>query len=379
MEKKLEAPRYKIALVSDWYYPRIGGVEYAINALARYLVERGHHVHIITKKITGTCASEQDGKIDIIRIENKSFSEHLLTPKAFQTLKKQITQGGYDVVHAHGIDSPLALASLIISRRNNISSIITNHSQIGSDFLGLPKRLLLKYFLRYANATIAVSHAVLKETACLFSGPLYIVPNGVDNTSPNGTLVPHEVTGEKIVITTVARMVKRKGVSDFVQMAIHLLKTHKNLLFILVGDGPLKKKLEQVVSRQGGAQNFLFIGHASRATVLNILGQTSIFVSTSRQEAFGIAILEAFYKKVPVIARIGTGAAALIRHNETGFLANNIHELSKTVEQLIENDSLCKSVALSAYNELPRYRWEHITKTMESIYLELTHQHELQS
>jgi glycosyltransferase involved in cell wall biosynthesis len=378
MENIPTAPRLKIALVSDWYYPRVGGVEYAINALARHLIALGHEVHIITKKIKGTSAHEQLNNLLIIRLESNSISEHLITKKAYQSLQKELILGNYDIVHAHGIDSPMALTSLLISRRNNIKSVLTNHSQIGKDILKFPKTLILNVFLKYASAMIAVSDVVHQENKQLFNGPLYVIPNGIDNNSPNGELFLQPIKEGKIVITTTARMVKRKGVAEFVDMALELLKTNDNLLFILIGGGPLKNKLEQMVTKSGAAHHFLFAGQSSRATVLDILDRTDIFVSTSRQEAFGIAVLEAFYKKIPVIARQGTGAAELVDHQQTGFLAESTKDFITWVAELIKNPALRKSIATTAYNELPKYQWQTIAKSTESLYMELIHKNGLQ-
>ncbi|MGH8522483.1 MAG: glycosyltransferase family 4 protein, partial [Gammaproteobacteria bacterium] len=364
---------YKIALVSDWYYPRVGGIEYAIDALGRGLVALGHEVHIIARLYGRALAHEASNGLPIIRLEGFPLSEHLLSPRGYGSLRETLRAGEFDIIHSHGLDSPMAMVSLTIAAKLGIPGIITSHSLLGDS---LPQRALTagaKLFLRRAQAVIAVSSPVERQARAMFTGAVFRIPNGIDTHSPNGALQPIALPqGHGPVVATVARMNKRKGVLDLVTAAAMLVKKHSNILFLMIGDGPLRPRLEQGIEESGLGRHFLFTGGVSRATVLHLLGQSDVFVSPSPREAFGICVLEAFLKKVPVVARGNTGVADIISHERTGFLADDVAGIAHYIDTLIQDPELRSAVARRAHEELNKYQWNTVVRQVEQVYAHAT-------
>jgi 1,2-diacylglycerol 3-alpha-glucosyltransferase len=364
MVLRIQVDKYTIALVSDWYYPKAGGVEYSVDSLARNLQAFGHEVHIITKNNDGVPWKDS---LPVIRLKGKVIAERLILPAAYKDLYRILKAGSYDIIHAHGLDSPLAMVSLLLARIAGIRCLMTSHSLVGP--LRYPILMGARLFLRFADALIAVSSAVEQESKAVFKGRLYRIPNGLDLRSPNGAVqsIPID-TENRIVITTVSRMTRKKGVHDLITIALRLLKRYDNLLFLMIGEGPLRKKLESKVNELNLAQYFLFTGEVSRSTALDLLDKSDIFVLPSPREAFGIVILEAFLKKVPVVARNHSGVSDLITHGETGLLADDDEQMARYIEELIGRPELAASLSAAAYQELHRYRWQDIAKRVEEVY-----------
>jgi glycosyltransferase involved in cell wall biosynthesis len=364
MVLRIQVDKYTIALVSDWYYPKAGGVEYSVDSLARNLQAFGHEVHIITKNNGGVPWKDS---LPVIRLKGKVIAERLILPAAYKDLYRILKAGSYDIIHAHGLDSPLAMVSLLLARIAGIRCLMTSHSLVGP--LRYPILMGARLFLRFADALIAVSSAVEQESKAVFKGRLYRIPNGLDLQSPNGAVqsIPID-TENRIVITTVSRMTRKKGVHDLITIALRLLKRYDNLLFLMIGEGPLRKKLESKVNELNLAQYFLFTGEVSRSTALDLLDKSDIFVLPSPREAFGIVILEAFLKKVPVVARNHSGVSDLITHGETGLLADDDEQMARYIEELIGRPELAASLSAAACQELHRYRWQDIAKRVEEVY-----------
>jgi 1,2-diacylglycerol 3-alpha-glucosyltransferase len=364
MVLRIQVDKYTIALVSDWYYPKAGGVEYSVDSLARNLQAFGHEVHIITKNNDGVPWKDS---LPVIRLKGKVIAERLILPAAYKDLYRILKAGSYDIIHAHGLDSPLAMVSLLLARIAGIRCLMTSHSLVGP--LRYPILMGARLFLRFADALIAVSSAVEQESKAVFKGRLYRIPNGLDLRSPNGAVqsIPID-TENRIVITTVSRMTRKKGVHDLITIALRLLKRYDNLLFLMIGEGPLRKKLESKVNELNLAQYFLFTGEVSRSTALDLLDKSDIFVLPSPREAFGIVILEAFLKKVPVVARNHSGVSDLITHGETGLLADDDEQMARYIEELIGRPELAASLSAAACQELHRYRWQDIAKRVEEVY-----------
>ncbi|MGH8491220.1 MAG: glycosyltransferase family 4 protein, partial [Gammaproteobacteria bacterium] len=364
---------YKIALVSDWYYPRMGGIEYAIDALGRGLVALGHEVHIIARRFGRASAREASNGLPIIRLEGFPLSERLLSPRGYRSLRETLRAGDFDIIHGHGLDSPMAMVSLIIAAKLGIPSIITSHSLLGDSLLQRALAAGATIFLRPAQAIIAVSSPVERQARAMFRGAVFRIPNGIDTSSPNGALDPIALPqGNGPVIATVARMNKRKGVQDLITVAAMLVAKHPSLLFLMVGDGPLRLRLERGIQASGLGRHFLFTGGVSRATVLHLLGQSDVFVSPSPREAFGICVLEAFLKKVPVVARGNTGVADIISHEQTGFLADDVAGVAHYIDTLIQDPELRSAVARRAHEELDKYQWNTVARQVEQVYAHAT-------
>jgi glycosyltransferase involved in cell wall biosynthesis len=362
-------------MISDWYYPKLGGIEYAIDSLARNLSLRGHEVHIITRSHRNLQLFIPAEGLKVIRLKSKELTSRFLVPGAYKELYDILKNENYDIIHAHGLDSPLAIISLIFSRILRTPAIITNHSVAGKGPIRIPLHLAGKVFLKNTRAVIAVSSAVEKDTRIMSDKPLYLIHNGIDIPSPAIADDPFSLNMDgRIVITNVSRMTRKKGVLKIIEIASGLIEKHPDLLVIMVGDGPLKKKLEKKVEIQNMTRNFTFTGQVSKEAVFSILEKSDIFIMPSKDEAFGIAILEAFAKKVPVIAMNNSGVADIVTHEKTGFLAENVGDIRIYAEKLIVEPKLRNSLSMTAFDSLVNYKWTDIAKKTEGVYDQVLHE-----
>lgn len=359
--------KYRIAMVSDWYYPKVGGIEYSINALARALGTRGHEVHIITRKYHGVAECESLNGVYVRRVKGKPLCGRFLNPTAYRELYDMLKEGGYDIVHAHGMDSPLSMVSPLACRRLGIPVVVTHHSLVGRTPLRPIFLFIGGLLLKNVDAVIAVSSAVKRECRLMTRARVYVIPNGVEVDLCDSREPPFNRDG-KTVIATVARMTSHKKVEDMPDIAAMLLKKRKNLLFLMVGDGPLRERVEDKVRKLNISANFHFTGEIARRRVLNLLEHSDIFVLPSEGEAFGIAVLEAISKGVVVVARNDCGVSDIITHKKTGLLAEHKYEIASYVEELIEHPELRKRFSRAALRELCKYNWDDIAGKVEKVY-----------
>lgn len=362
--------KYKIALISDWYFPKVGGIEYSVHVLAKTLNLQGHEAHVITRSYPDIPEySIRDG-VPVIRIKSRPFpgQQRFLMPGAYKELYQLLKAGNYDIINSHGLDSPLGMAALIASRKLGIPSVVTNHSLVGDTPLRLYLYLAGKLLVGNADAVIAVSSAVEKDTKLMTKKPVYRIFNGMEYEKSNPKVpLPFDKKG-KLVIVTIARMTKKKGVQNLVELAPSLLKKHKNLIFLIIGNGPLKKNLEKRVEKFGLPENFCFTGEMPRKIVLEYLEQADIFALPSNNEAFGISILEAISKNVPVVAMNHSGVSDIIMHGINGYLANNLSEFASCLQDLIEKPDLRTEFARKASEGLSNYDWNKIYEQTYRVY-----------
>lgn len=357
-------------MISDWYFPKVGGIEYCMHSLAKTLIKEGHKVHIITRSYPGVPQYSIRDRVTIIRVKSSPLpgQQRFLAPEAYKELYALLKSGNYDLIHSHGLDSPLSMAALIASRKLGIPSVVTNHSLVGhtplSSFLYLAGKLLVKN----ADAVIAVSSAVEKDSKLMTKKPVYRIFNGIDcEENDFKTLLPVDREG-KLIIASVARMTKKKGVQHLVRLAPSLLERNENLIFIMIGNGPLTKKLEKKVKKSGLSGNFYFTGEIPRRAVLDYLEQADIFAHPSSDEGFGISILEAISKRVPVVAMNHSGVSDIIEHGVNGYLADNLMDFSSCLQALIENPALRTEFSQKAAEGLPDYDWDRIYEQTCGVY-----------
>ncbi|AKB13060.1 Glycosyltransferase involved in cell wall bisynthesis [Methanosarcina thermophila] len=362
--------KYKIALISDWYFPKVGGIEYSMHTLAKTLSMHGHKVSVITRSYPGVPQYSIKDGVSVIRVKGSPLpgQQRFLTPSAYKELFSLLKNGNYEIVNPHGLDSPMGMSALLASRKLGIPVIVTNHSLVGNT----PYRQLLyiagRLLLRYADAVIAVSSAVEKDSRLMTKKPIYRIFNGIDSEDKIIKIPLPVDTKGKIVIVTVARMTKKKGVQNIIDLAPLLLEKYKNLLFLMIGDGPLREKLERIVEKSGLSNNFYFTGEISREKVLGYLEQADIFALPSTNEAFGVSILEAISRKVPVVAMNNSGVSDIIKNGINGYLADSLEEFLFYLENLIETPALRTSFAEEAIRGLSNYDWNWICEQTSKVY-----------
>jgi rhamnosyl/mannosyltransferase len=116
-------------------------------------------------------------------------------------------------------------------------------------------------------------------------------------------------------VLAVARLVYYKGLEILIEAAQSLKAS-----VVIIGDGPLAGRLHRLAAT---SPNVHFAGRVSEADLLCHLAAADCFVlpSTSRAEAFGIAVMEAQAMAVPaVVTNVGTGTAEAIAPGETGLV-----------------------------------------------------------
>lgn len=362
--------KHKIALISDWYFPKVGGIEYSMHTLAKTLNTHGYKVSVITRSYPGVPEYSIRDEVSVIRVKGRPLpgQSRFLTPGAYKELFSILRNGNYEIVNCHGLDSPIGMSALIASRKLGIPVVVTNHSLVGDTPYRSLYYLAGKLLLKNADAVIAVSSAVEKDSKLMTKKPIYRIFNGVDSEDKIVKVLFPVNTQGKLVIVTVARMTKKKGVQNIVDLAPSLLEKHKNLLFVMIGDGPLREKLESTVEESGLSGNFYFTGEVSREKVLGYLEQADIFALPSTNEAFGIAILEAMSKEVPVVAMNNSGVSDIITNSVNGYLADSLEEFSSFLEKLIETPALRTSFAREALKGLSNYDWNRICEQTSRVY-----------
>lgn len=254
--------------------------------------------------------------------------------KAFFKLYKLFRELRPDVVHTHS--SKTGVLGRIAAKLAGVPAVV--HTVHGFPFDAAASVAQRRFYValewisaRFCDAMILLKRADLELTKTLLGvrlKKLHLIPNGVclDTFRP----VPHairaarkkEILGcdsEEVSIAMTGRLWEQKNPECFVHAAINLLNAGAvNVGFYLIGDGPLRDSLQEIIDGSGFASRVKILGWRNDVTTL--LQVMDVFVLPSRWEGLPLAILEAMSVGLPVVASNIPGNTDLVQDGVTGYL-----------------------------------------------------------
>jgi len=144
-----------------------------------------------------------------------------------------------------------------------------------------------------------------------------VVRCGVDESYVKHTPTP---LPEHPRFVSVGRLCEQKGQLLLVKATAKLVREGHSLELVLVGDGPMRKEVEQVIAREGIGEHVRITGWASGETVQREIEQARVFVLPSFAEGLPVVLMEALGRGRPVISTYVAGIPELVGDNECGFL-----------------------------------------------------------
>ena len=328
--------------------PHFGGVGVHIHTLSKELVKQGHEVYVITyphpdlKDIDGIHVIGTTG-INIPGIRGLMFERN--AKKALNQLLKEVD---IDIIHGHYL-FPAGAAACEVGSKHNIKTYVTAH---GSDMFEMYKkqsfmRPFIKKVLKKADVIFAVSNALKEDILATgvagIEAKTRLYWNSVDInkfSKDNKNLLENH--GKPIVLF-VGNIIKHKNVNLILEA-----KKQSNVDYelVIVGDGPLKKDLENKVKSEN-ISDVRFLG--SRKDVENIIPGCDVLVLPSFSESFGLVLIEALACEKPVIGSNVGGITEIIT-DEVGLLINpyDSSSLRSAIDKMVGDDTFRQVLASNA-------------------------------
>jgi glycosyltransferase involved in cell wall biosynthesis len=204
-----------------------------------------------------------------------------------------------------------------------------------------------------------------------------IIPNGVDVEKFKPTEAAASKRqfnlGDEPTVLFVGSLVPRKGLPYLVEAAKKIVKQKANTKFVIVGDGPLRKQLDESLNNAGLMGNFVFLGNLKENQLSAVYGTADVFVLPSIQEGQGIVLLEAQACGKPVVAFGEGGVYEAVRDKETGFLVDlgNSEGLADNLLKLLGDDGLRQKMGTAGRRFVTEnFTWDLCAQRMLSVYRE---------
>jgi colanic acid/amylovoran biosynthesis glycosyltransferase len=252
----------------------------------------------------------------------------------------------YDVLHAHF--GPVANSFRFARELWRAPLVVSFH---GYDFSTLPRKEgagVYRKLFDIADALTANSEYTLKKVEELGAprGRLHKLPVGLDPREigfRERSLTP----GEPVRLLTVGRLVAIKGHEYAIQAVAWLREQGRNIRYVIVGDGPLRKKLESLVKEQNAEEIVTLRGAADSAEVGRLLHEAHLFVLASvsiegDQEGQGLVLQEAQASGLPVVATQHGALPEGMLPGRSGFLVpeRDVSALAERLGYLVDHPEL---------------------------------------
>lgn len=346
-----------------------GGITSYVLNLSAQLKKEGHNVFVGS---SGGDLKErlQASGIAHFDLDIKTKSE--LSPKvifSFLKLKKILRAKNIQVIHAQ--TRVTQVLAYLLSKALNIPYVTTCHGYF-------KLRWGRKAFGFWGERVIAISEAVRKHLTDDFKLPrqqVKLVYNGVE-IRPKKEFDLEELKkkfGLKDVpiVGIVARLSGVKGHKYLIEAMRYVTSTRADVQLLIVGDGPSKQELFNLVDKLYLKENVVFL--PPRENLEEIFSLMSVYASPSVQEGLGLSILEAQANLVPVAAFASGGIKDVIKHEVTGLLVEPfaVKELAGAILRLILDTELSEEIKKSAYAQLVReFSTENMAKETIGVYRE---------
>ncbi len=372
----------KVALVSEYYYPLLGGITEHVHNLAGALSKRGHDVTVITHNLKPRKHHHYPhgpAAFSVVRFgkgipiySNGSIARITVGKRLGSDLGSFFEQEQFDVIHAHSPLTPI-LPVVALRKSNAPVTVGTFHTYFDRSrgYSWLQKKAARH--MEMMDAKIVVSQACVEALSRYFNTDYNIIPNGVDPDyfSPDARGIPAFDDG-KLNILFVGRFDPRNGLRTMIEAFKIVKSSFDNCRLIVVGDGPLRPYYRSLVSKKL-AEDIHFAGLVNGGRP-HYYSSADIFCSPCTKASFGVVLLEAMSSAKPIVASDINGYRMVMEDGKQGLLAgeNEPAAFAEALLRLLKDPDLRLRMGSAGRDTvLAKYSWELVAAQVEALYLKL--------
>ncbi|MBI4372283.1 MAG: glycosyltransferase [Candidatus Omnitrophica bacterium] len=376
-----------ILMMTNTYLPIVGGLERSIESFTKEYRKRGHRVLIVAPEFKKRPKKE----LDVIRvpaIQNLNGSDFSVNLPIPGFLKVALGNFKPDLIHVHH-PFLLGTTALRLAYDYRVPLIYTYHTffeQTMADLnkgLEVLKRFVVELSTGYANLcdhVIAPSSSILQMLQQYgVTTPITVVPTGIylkafEKGSGDQFRKEVNIPKKAFVVGHIGRLAVEKNLEFLCQGAATFLKTEKKAYFLIVGNGPLKKKMHQYLSGLGLKNRTRFAGTVNRKNISDAFHAMDVFAFSSKSETQGIVLAEAMASGVPVVAVDAPGARDIVRDKFNGRLIPKENSLmfARALSWILNlNKSGRKKISDRAKKTAEEYSMDLCTESALSLYAKL--------
>ena len=362
LRRPVDQPR-RIAHVTDVFLPRLGGIETHVDDLARHQRARGLDAVVLTP-------TPGNG-------DDPTWVRRMPLSQARRII------GEYDVAHVHiSMLSPYSIGLARAAMASGVPTLLTVHS-MWAGAGGVVRLAAIAALRRWPVAWAAVSSAAAETfRRSLPARDVAVLPNAIDVASWRPQIAPapspepgplDQGYGEQpVTLVSVMRLMPRKRPMQLLKIfaQVRALTPDRDVRLVIVGDGPLRRRMQRHAKRHGLTPYVRLSGRIPRSEVLHELLYATLYVAPASKESFGIAALEARCAGLPVVAHRKSGVREFIRDRVEGVLVADDVEMAVAIADLVLDGELRRRIAAHNRRVVPPFDWAAALDRTDALYRE---------
>ncbi len=291
-----------------------------------------------------------------------------------------------DILHTH-MSKAGAVGRIAAIFFPKVKTVHTFHGHVLSGyFSGLLNRIYLfieRWLARHTDKLVALSDSQKRELLDRFQvgrpDGYTVIPLGFDldrfvrsEALKGGLRKELSIPPEAAVIATVGRLAPIKDHELFLEVVSLVLAERRDVLFLVVGDGPKRMGLEEKTRTMGLSRSVIFLGW--RKNVERVYADADIILLTSRSEGTPVSLIEAAASGKPVVATDVGGVADVVRDGISGLLvgSRDPREFAQKVLELLKDQPRCEEMGGAGRSfVLERYSKDRLLRDTVRMYDDL--------
>jgi phosphatidylinositol alpha-mannosyltransferase len=379
----------RIAIVTDYYYPQLGGITEHVHGQATHLTALGHDVTVVTGNlmrpppiVDGDYRPEEHATFEIVRMGqavrlygNASQTLHTSGPFMRRRLAALFKRLRVDVVHVHSPYNPWFPTWAVLAAPSSAITVGTFHSVFepgpGLDTFARAFRVGIGRL----DGKIVVSEACIGSLSRYFPYDYTVIPNGIDDRhfTPDADPVP-ELTDGRRNILFLGRFDPRNGLGTMIDAFARVRREWgPEVRLVVVGDGPLRSYYQKRVPAEF-ADDVHWAGRVNWHRP-SYYTAADIHCTPCSRASFGMVLLEAMSCGRPVVASRISGFQLVMEHGRHGLMISPADASERFAEGLLylldrpaERARMGREGRRTA---VTRYSWAKVARQLEDYYVGL--------
>lgn len=351
----------RIALFTDTYPPFINGVSTSCYNLAKTLREHGHRVLVICPLAEKGKFKMENDTIYIPGLELKKLYGYRVTPIFSRKVLKIIKEFNPDVIH-NQTDATIGIFAKIVAHKLKVPYVYTYHTSYEDytyyathGFLDRVAKHLVRFYTRVIGdrATEFITPSDKTKDYMRFSNSdiyINVIPSGIDFSLFDEDKIDinkqkafkeeHGIKDTTKVFLILGRVAKEKSMDVSIRgfAKYHEQYPHEDIKLLIVGGGPQKEELEQLVKTLDIEHLTDFIGPVPANEVPFYYHLADIYTSASITETQGLTFMEAMAAKTIVLARFDSNLSNVIIDGKTGFFFTDEESFVLKAHHILQMD-----------------------------------------
>jgi len=351
-----------VAFVSDWFAPRLGGIESHLIGLGQALVAKGHQVTAITAQPRAQDA-HPPLRVVPLAVRHLPVLDLALPFGLIDHLTDALIRAAPDIVHVHAsIVAPACLAAIRAADRLGLPLVLTFHSDLRAFGAVLP--LLADMAGPVALTAVSASVAAQLGRRAWQGAGGAVLPNGFDRGFWSAAAPIDRPKSDAFRIVSAIRLHRKKRPMLLADMAHEVAQaTGRQVRLVIAGEGA--PRFSRALAGRADLPGWL-----APEALRSLYHGADVFVQPSRHESFGLSAIEARAAGLPVVGRADTGLAEFIASGRDGLLCDSDADMVQALIGLAR-DPQAGAALRGPRTDLAQFDWPQVAARHLGLYTEV--------